>query len=294
MLVSIYLPTKNRLESMKAAVDSVLRQTYTNLELIIVDDGSTDGTADYLNELVRIDARVKFLRNEISRGACYARNRAIKASTGEFITGLDDDDEFISSHIGALVDYWSLLTTHSSTFPSCIYTQNIYKNNEVLSESKKMSRVEYTDLFEGNHIGNQIFAPRSHFIETGLFDENMPAWQDLEFFFRILKKFGAARLLDLNSYIFDISLRPDRISSAQKARILEASDRMITLHADNRDRGAQRFLLQAYGDYYNFPLTFKDLCIFLRHGFWWQGLKVMILNFLKRDFQNLKRKLILN
>jgi glycosyltransferase involved in cell wall biosynthesis len=114
MLVSIYMPTKNRLDMLKAAVESVRNQSYENVELIVVDEASTDGTAEYLKSISEVDSRIKVFRNEISRGACYARNIAIRASNGEFITGLDDDDEFKCNHISALVDYWYLLAKHSN------------------------------------------------------------------------------------------------------------------------------------------------------------------------------------
>lgn len=182
MLVSVYMPTKNRIKSLKVAVSSVLRQTYKNFELIIVDDASTDDTQSYLNELAKVDLRVKLFRNEVSKGAPHARNLAIKASQGVFVTGLDDDDEFKQNHLSALIEYWLYLSKYSSDKLSCIFSQNIYRYDNVLSESKKPSRVDHHNLFITNYIGNQIFAPRSHFIDAGLFDEIMPAWQDLEFF----------------------------------------------------------------------------------------------------------------
>ena len=69
------MPTKNRVELLKKAVDSVLQQTYPHFKLLIVDDGSTDETQEYLNSLT--DSRISFIRNEQSEKACNARNRAI-------------------------------------------------------------------------------------------------------------------------------------------------------------------------------------------------------------------------
>ena len=284
MLVSIYMPTKNRLDMLKAAVESVRNQTYENIELIIVDEASTDGTSEYLKFIAEVDPRVRFYRNEVSMGACHARNIAIKASNGDFVTGLDDDDEFKSNHISALVDYWQLLSKYSNDPISCLYTQRISRNGNEYKESRKVNRVESHDLIRMNHIGNQIFAPRSHYIEAGLFDEQMPAWQDLEFFYRVLKRFGTARLLDVATYVFDTTPRPDRISVGQKARISKACERMIKLHATDSPNAEQSLLLQIHSDYYGFTVSPSDVIKFLSRGIWLRGYYKLLVRVMRRSF----------
>lgn len=93
MLVTIYIPTKNRLDLLKRAIKSVRDQTYSNIELIVVDDGSKDGTREYL-EKEHEAGLLRAIFHQESLGACVARNAAIELSQGEFITGLDDDDYF--------------------------------------------------------------------------------------------------------------------------------------------------------------------------------------------------------
>ena len=276
MLVSIYMPTKNRLDLLKKAVDSVLKQTYSNFELVVVDDASTDGTLAYLETVVAQDSRVQFLSNKVSYGACHSRNLAIMAAKGDYVTGLDDDDEFKENHISSLLNFWILLSTHSKEKISCVYPQTIDKSDNTFSVTGKRNRVDYIDLFERNYIGNQIFAPRSHFMEAGLFDEKMPAWQDLEFFFRVLKKFGPAKLLDIPTYIFDKSPRADRISVGQKNKILLACDRMTLLHAGESVELKQLLMFQVYSSYYGFSITLKDFVLFMRKGFLLKGYLLML------------------
>ena len=88
-LVSIYIPTYNRLDILKRAIRSVLDQSYAKLELIVVDDCSTDSTNEYLEDLSKRDFRLVHLRNSDNQGACVSRNRAIEYARGEFITGLE-------------------------------------------------------------------------------------------------------------------------------------------------------------------------------------------------------------
>src|SRR5690606_27836296 len=94
MLVTIYIPTYNRCHLLQRAVDSVLSQTHTDLEIIIVDDGSTDGTHDWLAQLAQQEPRVRYILKPENSGACVSRNIAIEQARGEFVTGLDDDDHF--------------------------------------------------------------------------------------------------------------------------------------------------------------------------------------------------------
>ncbi len=94
MRVSLYVPTHNRLALVQLAAESVLEQDYADLDLIIVGDGSIDGTFEHLKSLSASEKRVSALRKETPMGAPKSRNRAILCARGDFVTGLDDDDYF--------------------------------------------------------------------------------------------------------------------------------------------------------------------------------------------------------
>jgi len=91
-LVSIIMPTYNRARLVGRAVDSVLAQTYRNFEFIIVDDASTDETAQVIASIA--DDRIRFFRNDARRGAAFSRNVGIRAATGQYIGFQDSDDEW--------------------------------------------------------------------------------------------------------------------------------------------------------------------------------------------------------
>lgn len=90
---SIVVPTHNRLALLQRAIQSVERQTYTDFELIVIDDGSSDGTANWLATLT--DPRIRSIRHDSPRGASAARNAGLRAAR-ELIAFLDDDDEYRS------------------------------------------------------------------------------------------------------------------------------------------------------------------------------------------------------
>src|SRR5258705_13939604 len=90
--VSVVIPTHNRSEFLRSAIASVLGQTYQDFELIVVDDASTDSTAEVVVSFN--DSRIKFIRHQTNQGGSAARNTGIRASKCDYIAFLDDDDEW--------------------------------------------------------------------------------------------------------------------------------------------------------------------------------------------------------
>lgn len=272
MLVTIYMPTKNRKQALERAVNSVLNQTYQNIELIVVNDGSTDDTTEYLERKAGLDSRLKFYNKSISEGAPVARNLAINNATGDFITGLDDDDEFLPERIESFIAYWELLARFGIK-PACLYAQDdVMRHGEKLFASQKKGSITFEDLFEFNFIGNQVFAPKEHFVKAGLFDTDLPAWQDLDMFMRILKMFGTAHLLDFSSQLYDDSPKQDRISIKAENRVRDAYQRVAIKHASESPRNAQKLYFHMFSKYYGVKPGFKDWLDFIKLGFWPKGI----------------------
>src|SRR3972149_1034912 len=92
-LVSVVIPSYNRADMLRRAIRSVLAQTFTDFELIVVDDGSTDNTVNPVEEFS--DSRVRFMRRSVNEGAARARNMGVELSCGEWIAFLDSDDEWL-------------------------------------------------------------------------------------------------------------------------------------------------------------------------------------------------------
>ena len=98
--VSVIIPVYNVEKYLRECIDSILNQTLRDLELICVDDGSTDGSLEILHEYEKADSRVKVLTQH-NMGAGAARNKGLAIATGEYLSFLDSDDFFASglSHI---------------------------------------------------------------------------------------------------------------------------------------------------------------------------------------------------
>ena len=91
-MVSIIMPAYNAEKTIRESIESVISQTVKDWELIVIDDGSSDDTADIIAEFSNSDSRIRFLKNENNRGVSYTRNRAIELAKGEWIAFLDCDD----------------------------------------------------------------------------------------------------------------------------------------------------------------------------------------------------------
>jgi len=98
-LVSVVLPTHNRVDLLALAVESVLAQTEQRFELIVVDDGSKDGTPQYLSATTTRDRRVRAVRLDTALGGAAARNEGIRLSNGEWVAFLDDDDRWLPAKL---------------------------------------------------------------------------------------------------------------------------------------------------------------------------------------------------
>ncbi len=101
-LISVIIPTFNRAHVLLRAVDSVLKQSYKNFELIVIDDGSTDHTDELLSSYVR-EGKIQYLKQE-NKGVSSARNFGVKSSKGDWLAFLDSDDEWLKGKLQKQVD----------------------------------------------------------------------------------------------------------------------------------------------------------------------------------------------
>jgi len=182
--VSVILPTFNRGWVVTEAVESVLDQDYANLELIVIDDGSTDGTKGLLS---RFGDRIAVIR-QVNRGVSAARNAGIRASSGELIALLDSDDTWLPGKVTAQVSFFS---NHPDAL--VCQTQEIWIRNGVRVNPGKRHRKQAGMIFERSLalclVSPSAVMMRSSLLdEVGLFDETLPACEDYDLWLRIAWK----------------------------------------------------------------------------------------------------------
>lgn len=184
-LISVVIPSYNREKTIERSARSVLNQTYKNLELIIVDDCSSDHTKDIVDALAKEDKRVRYIRFDQNKGACAARNAGIDAAKGEYIAFHDSDDEWLPSKLDKQID--TLTKTGAKIIFCKYYMIKDGKNEGVAPKIFNEGFVEKLETVCG--IGTQtLIAPRDVFREFH-FDERLPRFQDLELMIRMAKKY---------------------------------------------------------------------------------------------------------
>lgn len=193
-LVSAVITTHNRIDFLKRAVKSVLNQSYDNIECIVVDDASDDGTKEWLDTLA--DSNIKVVNLNKSFGGNHARNIGIKISRGCYIAFLDDDDFWLPSKIEIQMNV--LLNHPEAHIAMC----GLYKTDgERVYITRSGDDIVVTDFSEKIYeqvpaVTSSLVIWKELFDQTGLFDENVKYWQEYELLIRMAQY---SKFIEINS-----------------------------------------------------------------------------------------------
>ncbi|MBX7149342.1 glycosyltransferase [bacterium] len=182
MFVSVIIPTYNRLVVLKRAIESVLCQTHRDFELIIVDDGSTDGTVEFLRTIE--DERLRVI--SISHaGVSAARNKGITNSRSELVAFLDSDDEWMDDKLEKQLQY-----IHNNPDVRVVQTEEIWvrdgKRVNPMKKHKKHSGWIFEPCIPLCIVSpSAVMIHQEVFKKCGMFDESLPACEDYDLWLRI-------------------------------------------------------------------------------------------------------------
>lgn len=256
-LISVYIPTCDRRLLLTRAVQSVLDQTYPEIEVVVADDCSTDDTRATLQAWAARDARVRYVATGRRSGAPAARNLAIRASRGAFVTGLDDDDVFLPDRLVRFFEFWS---AHCQPLDDVF----LYARSRLVGPGRRAAETgapaeASVDLMcKSNCVGNQVFAPKRLYERAGGFTEGLPAWQDMDLWLSMLRQGSRGLLVDAVTMEVDVTPRPGRITGQARAKIEAARDSLVRRHdwlvpAQRRD-----LYLQVLSPHYGFAPSCRD------------------------------------
>ena len=188
-LVSVIIPIYNRENTIERAVKSVLEQTYSNLEVILVDDGSKDNTLDILSKIK--DNRVKVLCHGSNKGGSAARNTGLKVATGDYIAFLDSDDEWLPQKLELQINILSQLDNKIWGGIYCGH-YSIEANRTVMVKALKRGdlRLEIFRNTTDFSFGSTAMFTRGAISKIGLFDESFARHQDYEYLIRFFRHFN--------------------------------------------------------------------------------------------------------
>lgn len=276
-LISVYMPTFNRSQMMHRAILSVLAQDYPHFELLIVDDCSKDDTWEQLQQHYGEHPKIRLFRQEQGQGACAARNLAIKAAHGEFVTGIDDDDEFLPDRLS------SMMAAYDDQY-SCVcsgYLWDYGSTRKALYTEQKVVRLP--ELLDAHCLSNQALVRTSRMLAQGGFDETLAAFQDYDMWLRMVAAYGPALRLAHASYIVHVGHELGRITTSPKR--LNAQAQFVEKHRalmNERNLQNQAFYRKTMtGE----PMRLTELVASWRFGLF----KTKLRYYLRQKFQGLNQ-----
>lgn len=213
--VSIIIPTYNRAGTIKRSIESVLRQTYSDFELIVVDDGSTDNTFQIVDGYD--DPRLRYLRIEERRGANHARNVGIESADGDYIAFQDSDDEWrpdkLEKQMKILLEQKQVDVVFSRYLHHFMNGRMELVPNKNYTECLLQEKI-VAILAGANVIGTPTLIMRKKcFQEAGVFDEKISRFQDWEIMIRFAQKY---KIAFLDEVLLDAYEMKESISTTDK------------------------------------------------------------------------------
>jgi len=188
-LVSVIIPTYNREEDIRSCIESVQDQTYSNLEIIVVDDCSSDETEDVVRSIE--DDRIKLIKHDKNKGAGAARNTGLAHADGEYIAFLDSDDRWISGKLEKQIE--DLEYSSKDTKISYCGRYSRFAGSSVLMKTDMDVREGdvYKDLLKGwmDATTSQLVIHRSCFEKAGDFDSSFASFQEYDLLVRMAEHF---------------------------------------------------------------------------------------------------------
>lgn len=185
-MVSVIVPIYNRENTIKKSIESILSQTYKDIEIIAVDDCSTDNSYFIVKKMCETESRLKIIKLNKNSGACVARNQGIDIARGEYIAFNDSDDTFNSDKIQKQLDY---LQSNNGDLTFCQFKINRNNNSEILPHNLKRRKVVFSDFLKHSLCSTQTLFGKAECFKTVKFDNSMPRFQDWDLCIRLVKKY---------------------------------------------------------------------------------------------------------
>jgi len=184
--VSVIIPTYNQAKFIDKAIESVLKQSYQDFEIIVINDGSTDNTEEIVKNYS--DFRIRYIYQANNVGVSEARNTGIRASQGDYIALLDSDDEFLPERLMKQVQI--LQNKSSEIGVVCSWSYNIDEKGNYISKRclPKKDGYIYEDLLSTNPISvPTVLIRKECFEKVGLFDNLLDGQEDWDMWIRMAK-----------------------------------------------------------------------------------------------------------
>lgn len=264
--VSVVIPTYNRAQCILQSIQSVLKQTYSNVELIVVDDGSTDETESLIRGIS--DHRVRYIYKE-NGGACSARNRGIEEAKGDYIAFQDSDDWWADNKLEL-----QLKALNENVADVCICRMKSVDSSceKITVIPPENQELKISSLLFSNFISTQMIVAKKKCFDEIRFDTEMPRLQDWDLCIRLM---GSYSFTMVNEVLVQQNIGKDSISKKNDALI----------------KALERILMKYSGEYEGNKKALSNVEKELGNAYAQHGSKKMASHWYKRsmiDYPNIK------
>ncbi|WP_052126209.1 glycosyltransferase family 2 protein [Ureibacillus massiliensis] len=216
--VSIVLPTYNRAGKLKKAVETCLNQTYKDIELIIVDDGSTDETKKVIENFN--DSRIKYFYKH-NEGLPIALNFGFEKSKGKYLTWTSDDNEYLENAIEVMVNE---LDKHKE--PIFVYS-NIYLKNENTGKINLLNLGGTNRMYMTNYVYACFMYHRDIYLELGGYSLDKRLVEDFDYWIKIYEKY---KMIHIPQALYIYLQHDDSLTNTKKVEINKVLDKVYEEH----------------------------------------------------------------
>lgn len=216
--ISVIIPTYNRSKTLGRAIDSVLKQTYTDWELIIVDDASTDNTEEFVKKYT--NENIRYYKNYQNRQKSYTRNFGVSKARGEYVAFLDSDDEWLPQKLEK-----QLISLNKDEFIGCFTGAYKIQGERKTSRRPSIKESLLLDILKNRisiSMGSTCLVRKDIFEKSGGFREDMTVNEDIELAVRLCFSNNLIVISEPLINIYDI----DKPRDAR--RILEAKEKLLS------------------------------------------------------------------
>jgi len=189
-LVSVIVPNYNNEEYLSECIQSILKQTHSNVEIVIVDDASTDGSVNLIKKLMEANSCMRLVQNQVNKGVTKSKHLAILSSTGSYLTSLDSDDFFIDAE--KIEKELEAVLKHGEGAIGFSKIVLVGSDGEPLFPNAK-NNIQEGDIFEevflrACMIPRDFLFTKDQYFEAGGFDEKIPIYEDWDLKVRLAKR----------------------------------------------------------------------------------------------------------
>lgn len=261
-LISIVIPVYNAEKYLHECLESIVNQTYNNIEIILVNDGSKDSSKEICEYFVKKYKNIKFI-NQKNKGVSSARNEGIKKATGEYILFVDSDDYIDKNMIELL--YNAIIDTDSELSICNVYGNKSFENiPSIIDRKTALDLILDKDKFRGYPV-NKLY--KSKYVKKILFNPNIRICEDLLFNCQYISMINKISIV--NEYLYHYNRNENSAinnnKNLNKKTALEAYKNMIPIYEKNNIESKNKLyisLIKTYTDvlynFYNAKVKFDD------------------------------------